>query len=253
MLTAFARFGYLVAVAAITAMSSVQGAVIHHPGPPRAGSVGYDVGDVSCGTTLPRGGAFGIVGATAGKPFHRSSCLSAEYAWARAMAYRPQYYVNLADPGHKSSHWGHGGPRACHTKPKYDVGCAYDYGIKTAETALQYVKAAGSTGHGRWWLDVEPDNTWGTSHAGVAANIADIQGALHYLRSRPKTSAGIYTETVWWAAITRSTRMSHIPVWGGGANSKHHAHQNCRRHSITGGPALLAQWIVGAVDHDIAC
>jgi hypothetical protein len=252
-LTWFARLGYLVTVAAVTAMSGPHGGNSHHPGFPRSGETGYDVGDVSCGTTLPQGGTFGIVGATAGRPFHPSSCLGAEYAWANGLADRPQYYVNLADPGHKSSHWGGGGPRTCHRRPKYDVGCAYDYGVKTATTALQYVRSAGSNGQGRWWVDVEPDNSWGTSRAGIAANIADIEGALHYLRTRQHVSAGVYTETVWWSAITNGARMSHVAVWGGGANTKRHARQNCRRHSITGGPALLAQWIVGTADHDLAC
>jgi hypothetical protein len=256
MLTAFARFAHLiglVVLGAATSLGSPQAGPVQHSTSPRAGAVGYDVGHLSCSTALPRGGAFAVVGATAGKPFHPSPCLGAEYAWANTLAYRPQYYVNLADPGHKSAHWGAGGPRACHRKPKYDVGCAYDYGVKTATAALQNVKAAGSTGRGRWWLDVEIDNTWGTSRAGIAANLADIKGALHYLRSRPRTSAGVYTETAWWSVITHGARMSHTTVWGGGANSKRHARKNCLRHSITGGPALLAQWIVGTVDHDVAC
>ena len=228
-------------------------AAAHQLGSPRSGATGYDVGDVSCAATLPRGGEFGIVGSTAGRPFHASSCLGAEYTWAKGLTYAPQYYVNLADPGHKSSHWGGGGPRTCHRKPKYDAGCAYDYGVKTATAALQSVRSVGSSGHGRWWVDVEPDNSWGTSRAGIAANVADIKGALHYLRTRPHTSAGVYTETVWWSSITHGARMSHTAVWGGGANTKRHARANCRRHSITGGPALLAQWVVGSTDHDVAC
>jgi hypothetical protein len=252
-LTTFARIACLLALGAVTSTSSPQITTAHQSGFPRAGATGYDVGDFSCQTTLPRGGSFAIVGATAGKPFHPSPCLGSEYSWASALTYRPQYYVNLADPGHKSSHWGDGGPRTCHRKPKYDAGCAYDYGVKTAAAALGYVKAAGSNGQGRWWLDVEPDNSWGTSRAGIAANVADINGALHYLRGRPHTVAGVYTETTWWSTITHSARMSHTAVWGGGANSRRHARGNCRTHSITGGPALLAQWIVGSTDHDVAC
>jgi hypothetical protein len=65
---------------------------------------------------------------------------------------------------------------------------------------------------------------------------------------------GIYTETSWWQIITAdSRRFARSPVWGGGAGSRHNAHKNCRPHSITGGRALLAQWIVGNVDHDLAC
>jgi hypothetical protein len=218
------------------------------------GTAGHDVGSVSCLGTLPADGKFGIIGTTAGRPFYPSPCLASEYAWANSLPYRPQYYINLANPGHKSTHWDRGGPRRCHTKAKYDAGCAFDYGYMAAATALQYAQSAGSRGNGRWWLDVEVDNTWGTSPAGITANIAVIDGALHYLRKRPHTAVGIYTETTWWSFITHSTRQfSHLSVWGGGADSQRNAKHNCKRHSITGGPALLAQWIAGGVDHDVAC
>jgi hypothetical protein len=250
-LTFLARLGV---IALVMTLGGGNPAAAAHRLPMPAGTLGHDVGSVSCQDPLPTGGDFGIVGATAGRPFFRSGCLAAEYAWASGFPYRPEYYINLADPGHKSSHWGHGGPRRCHRQTKYDVGCAFDYGYTAAAAALRYVQAVGSTGRGRWWLDVEIDNTWGTSRAGIAANIAVIDGALHYLRSQTHTGVGIYTETTWWSLITHSTRQfSHLAVWGGGAGSKRNAKHNCRKHSITGGPALLAQWIAGGVDNDVAC
>jgi hypothetical protein len=100
---------------------------------------------------------------------------------------------------------------------------------------------------------VEIDNTWGRGRAGIAANIADIRGARHYLRRHLHVTVGVYTETAWWQQITHGARMRHVPVWGGGADSLRHARHNCRSRSITGAPALLAQWIVGTVDHDLAC
>jgi hypothetical protein len=220
-----------------------------------AGAVGYDVGYQSCSTALPSGGSFALVGVTAGQPFQPSGCLAAEYEWASGLTYRPQFYVNLADPGHRSTHWKRsGGPRRCHRKPKYDAGCAYDYGRATAATAWQYVKDAGANGATRWWLDVEVDNSWGTGRNGIRANLADIRGALRYLRHRRHASVGIYTETTWWSTITAGSRsFAAVAVWGGGADTKRHARKNCRPHSITGGPARLAQWITGGVDHDIAC
>jgi hypothetical protein len=254
----FTRIPHLAAVvvlAVVTALasSSTAGAAAHKT-EPRHGAAGYDVGTLSCGNALPRGGTFAVVAATAGKPFHPSRCLRAEYTWARSLTFRPQYYLNAADPGHGSAHWGKGGPRVCHRAARYDVGCAYDYGVRSAQAALHDVTAVGSNGQGRWWLDVEPDNSWGESKAGIAANVAVIDGALHYLRTRPHISAGVYTETAWWAAITDGARMPHTAVWGGGADSKRRAVKNCRRHSITGGPALLVQWFTGpTADHDYAC
>jgi hypothetical protein len=221
--------------------------------PPR-GAVGSDVGAQSCARPMPGGGSFGVIATTDGRPYFSSPCLSAEYAWASSLPYRPQYYVNLADPGHKSSHWGQGGPRGCDSTPKYDVDCAYDYGYEAAAAARGYVTAIGASGSARWWLDVETDNTWGYSSAGIAANRAVIHGALDYLRHLRHVGAGIYTETAWWDYITGgSSSFANTAVWGGGASSKRRAIANCRPHSITGGPALLAQWIRQGVDHDIAC
>jgi hypothetical protein len=203
---------------------------------------------------MPTGASFGVIATTDGRPYFSSPCLSSEYSWASGLTYRPQFYVNLADPGHKSTHWAQGGPRACDRRPKYDAGCAYDYGYEAAAAAWSYVTAIGASGNARWWLDVETDNTWGYSSAGIAANRAVIHGALDYLRHRRHVTTGIYTETSWWDFITGgSASFSNTPVWGGGANSKAHAAANCRSHSITGGPALLAQWIRQGVDHDIAC
>lgn len=223
-------------------------------GAPVSGAVGRDVGDTSCASTLGTNAAFGIIATTAGRPYYPSPCLASEYAWAKGLSYRPEYYVNLADPGHRSSHWNQGGPKLCRPHPKYDLGCAYDYGYEAAAAAWGYAQAVGASGTGRWWLDVEIDNTWGGGAKGVAANIAVIRGALQELRTHPHVAAGIYTETVWWWEITGDTRsFSTTAVWGGGAGSRAHASANCLAHSITGGPALLAQWISKGVDHDIAC
>lgn len=255
-MTSFGRLLGVLAFAAVTATSAPQLNAVDTAAKSStlpSGTVGNDVGAQSCTTVFPLGGTFAVVGATAGRPFHPSPCLAAEYAWARTRRYSPQYYLNLANPGRHSAHWGVGGPKTCHRKVKNDAGCAYNYGVESAAAALSYVRATGSTGHGRWWLDVEVDNTWGRGRAGIAANIADIKGARHYLVHHLHSVVGVYTETTWWQQITHGARLTHVPVWGGGADTRRHARQNCRRHSITGGPALLAQWIVGTVDHDLAC
>jgi hypothetical protein len=241
-----------------TVLGGSESALPMHPAAvasaPPQGIVGRDVGDSSCASALDANAAFGIVGTTAGRPYYPSPCLSAEYAWAKQLTYSPEYYVNLADPGHRSSHWDQGGPKTCLPHAKYNLGCAYDYGYEAAASAFGYAQSVGASGAGRWWLDVEVDNTWGYGAKGVAANIAVIRGALQELRSHPHVGAGIYTETVWWWEITGDTRsFSTTAVWGGGAGSRQHASDNCLAHSITGGPALLAQWISKGIDHDISC
>jgi hypothetical protein len=258
LLSALGRFVGVAALGAVLGSSAVPAAPVapsvRSQTAAPSGAIGRDVGDVSCAVPLSTDVAFGVIGTTAGKPYYPSGCLSSEYSWASELSYRPQYYVNLADPGHKSAHWDKGGPRSCHSAPKYDAGCAYDYGYEAAQTAWGYARAIGASGQGRWWLDVETDNTWGYTRNGIAANVAVIRGALDALRAHPHVGAGVYTETVWWEIITGDSRaFSGTAVWGGGAGSKRHARENCRAHSITGGPALLAQWITGGVDHDITC
>ncbi|HVV75825.1 MAG TPA: hypothetical protein VHC43_07295 [Mycobacteriales bacterium] len=249
-----ARLISVIAIAATAGSGTVPASSAARSGTAPAGAIGRDVGSQSCAGTLATDVSFGIIATTAGRPYFPSPCLSSEYAWASSLTYRPQYYVNLADPGHKSPHWAQTGPRACDRKPKYDAGCAYDYGYDAAAAAWDYVSAVGSTGRGRWWLDVETDNTWGYTSNGIIANRAIIRGALNYLRHRHHVGAGIYTETSWWWAITGGvTSFRGTPVWGGGAGSKRNARANCRPHSITGGPALVAQWIKAGIDHDIAC
>jgi hypothetical protein len=219
---------------------------------------GVDVS--SCAATLSSSVAFAVIRATNGLPYNSSDpqCFGTEMTQAQNLAAAPQFYMNLADPGRASKgHWNDGGPKACHVAHNYEASCAYDYGYRAAEQAVGFARGHGMAAGSRWWVDVETDNTWGATTgapAHIAANIADIQGALRYFASHG-FPAGIYTETAWWTAITdSSTAFSHVPVWGGGAGSAKNARANCKSVSITGGPALLAQWFTDShADNDVSC
>jgi hypothetical protein len=222
---------------------------------------GVDVNADSACSSISSGSAFAVIGATTGKPFASpaAGCFQAAVVQAQGLRAAPQFYLNLADPGKASAgHWNDGGPKACHVTHNYDAGCAYDYGYLAAQQAVGFARSEGATAGSRWWIDVETDNTWGSASSvpgHKAANVADIQGALTYLGSHGYP-AGIYTETDWWAQITGASKaFSHTPVWGGGADSPKNARANCKAVSITGGPALLAQWFKtqGGIDHDVAC
>jgi hypothetical protein len=214
----------------------------------------------SCTGPIATTNSFAVIRATDGQPYGSAdpACFAAETLDAKQLPAAPQFYLNLADPGKESSHWGQGGPRACDVTAGFDAGCAYDYGYLAAKQAVAFGHANGAPAASRWWVDVEPDNTWGNPGDGPpshrAANIADTRGALGYLNSHGYP-AGVYTETVWWEAITGvPAALSHVPVWGGGAGSAALARANCKQVSITGGPALLVQWFTTtAADHDIAC
>jgi hypothetical protein len=222
---------------------------------------GVDViADSGC-STISSGSAFAVIRATTGKPYASpdARCFRAAVVQAEALPAAPQFYLNLADPGKASAgHWNDGGPKACHVAHNYDVGCAYDYGYRAAQQAVGFASSQGAAAGSRWWVDVETDNTWGSASGAPrhkAANIADIRGALDYLGSHGYP-AGVYTETNWWGPITGSpSTFSHVPVWGGGAGSPKNARANCKAISVTGGPALLAQWFKtqGGIDHDISC
>jgi hypothetical protein len=215
----------------------------------------------TCASPLPTSAAFAVIGANDGQPFSSSNatCFTTEAAEAKQLAAAPEFYMNLADPGKASAgHWHKGGPEVCHVAHDYDLGCAYDYGYEAAKQAVTFASSHGMLADSRWWLDIETANSWGSHnvHAPghLAANVADIHGALHYLATQ-HLPAGIYTETAWWSAITGSaTGFSQVPVWGGGAGSRTAARTNCKQVSITGGPALLTQWFTNVLDdHDVAC
>jgi hypothetical protein len=234
--------------------------VVGYYGPTASGT---DVSS-SCSGSLASGSHFAIIRTTAGKPYSSvdPSCFSTRLSAASQLPAAPEFYLNLADPGRaRSPHWGQGGPKACPASPAYDVACGYDYGYEAAKQAVDFATGQGAAAASRWWVDVESGkqgNSWGSANqeapAHQATNVAVIQGALHYL-SAHGYPAGIYTETLWWDAITDSSRaFSEVPVWGGGAETSAFARANCKQVSITGGPALLAQWIdKKSVDHDIAC
>jgi hypothetical protein len=221
---------------------------------------GVDVTADSACSTISSGSAFAVIRATTGRPYASpdAGCFRAAVVQAEALPAAPQFYMNLADPGKASAgHWNDGGPRACHTARNYDRGCAFDYGYLAAKQAVGFASSQGAAAGSRWWVDVEIDNTWGSASGAPghkAANVADIRGALNYLGSHGYP-AGIYTETKWWGPITGSpATFSHVPVWGGGALTPKLARANCKAVSITGGPALLAQWFNQKTDdHDIAC
>jgi hypothetical protein len=212
----------------------------------------------SCSTPFPTGVTFAVIRATDGQPYHSAdpTCFASETNEAKQLPAAPEYYMNLADPGLASTgNWNNGGPKACHVAQDYDLGCAYDYGYEAVRQAVGFAKSHGMAAGARWWIDVETGNSWG-SHSlkapgHLAANVADLQGALHYFSSH-RLPAGIYTETTWWTAITGAPAgFSQVPVWGGGAGSRTAARANCKPVSITGGPA---QWFTDVMsDHDVAC
>jgi len=214
---------------------------------------GYDVSYPQCGTALPTGQTFGIVGVNSGIVFSPNPCLSTEYAWAvkSTMSPRVSFYANTADPGPTSPHWPTG--QAGCPSDTLTTGCSYDYGWNAAADSFQDAVAASTPAAAQaapWWLDVESANSWQNT---PSYNIADLQGAVAYLQSVGVSTVGIYTNGSSWSSITgNSTAFARYPSWVPGARSLRGAESNCTA-SITGGMVTDAQYPLNGYDADYRC
>ena len=70
----------------------------------KTSTVGYDVSYPQCGSSLPSGAAFGVVGVNGGLATKPNGCLATELGWAWGSSGstaqpKAQLYVNTADPG----------------------------------------------------------------------------------------------------------------------------------------------------------
>lgn len=233
--------------------------------------LGADVSYPQCAGSLPRPGAFAVVGVNKGLPFSANPCLGtgagmSELLWAGIGA---QLYANTADPGPAlSSHWPNGQavPQQCNTAaaPGADTpSCAYDYGWNAAEDSYRdavgaYIALAWTpAGASRtpvansWWLDVETANSW---ESNTANNVAELQGEVDYLKSAAAGSIGFYAPASNWLTITGGTSaFSSYPAWVPGASSESDAQARCSAPGVTGGPAALIQFSSDGSVADLYC
>jgi hypothetical protein len=216
---------------------------------------GYDISFPQCPARFPSGGAFGVVGVNNGLPWSANPCLGAEYSWAAGLPDPPGFYMNTSDPGPASSRWAVPGPRPCLDPTSYaDAGCAYDYGWKAA--AYAFMTAATTTSPqaasgDAWWLDVETANSWdGTK----AANAADVQGSVDFLRSVGVGSVGVYSTGYQWGLITGGYAISSAPSWVAGAGGAQDAARRCQpANAFTGGSMAMVQYVARGFDTDYRC
>lgn len=217
-------------------------------------TIGRDISWPQCPSSLPSGGAFGIVGINDGLPWSANPCQQTEWRWAASRRLSPSLYLNTANPGPSSSHWNLGGPRPCADPSSLsDAGCAYDYGWDAAAqgyaTASTQLSASAASSHG-WWLDVETGNSWNGT---TAANAADVQGYLDYLAGQHVPSLGVYSTAAQWAQITGGASLAaSVLDWVAGASNRKHAPSLCTA-SFTGGPVRLVQFPSSGFDADYVC
>jgi len=239
-------------LAAIALLLTLASTSIGEAAGPGSSRTGYDVSYPQCPASFPRDGAFGIVGVTNGLPWSANPCLAAEYQWATGRPMAPAFYMNTANPGPVSSHWGLPGPATCGDPSSYsDQGCAYNYGWNAASQAFYVAaNAAGSNAAAThaWWLDIETLNSWNGT---ILANRAAIDGYAGYLASQHVAGVGLYSTASQWEAITGGYNLG-LPNWLAGMSSKS-ASGYCGTTGFSGGPVVLAQYRSRGFNADYAC
>lgn len=229
-------------------------------------TLGNDVSYPQCGSRLPSGQAFAVVGVNEGLANTTNPCLADQLAWAQTSSgatSQPKValYVNTANPGLAATVWPSSNNVDGTTVNKYGTcnheegaACAYVYGWTRA-----YEDA---TGRGitnpetyTWWLDVETTNSW--SDTDYTANVASLEGMRDYFGSI-QANVGIYSTSSQWNTIVgtlpASSSLNNLNSWLAGALTKRGAEANCKDAPLTvGGTVTLAQYVSKGIDYDVSC
>lgn len=230
---------------------------------------GNDISWPQCGTSLPGGQAFGIVGVNDGLANNTNPCFATELAWALRSTggtgqAKAAVYVNTANPGDLGvTDWpGNnvdpltGGTDAdpygsCAGGD--DKACAYQYGHNMAELDAQTRLAGASPAAFKWWLDVETGNSWEPT---TANNAADLSGMVDYFQSLG-SQVGLYSTSYQWGQIAgtvaTTSSLRGLDSWIPGATGLRSAQANCSLVALTGGKTVLTQYVSRGIDYDYSC
>jgi hypothetical protein len=253
------------------------GVALGAPGAAQAApsTVGYDVSFPQCGTVLPTGQAFGVVGVNGGTAAKANPCLSTQLRWAAgssgAVAAQPevQLYLNTANPGQRRDEvttWPTSGQNrygAC--DGGNSAACSYQYGVERATNGVRNVFAPAARAAGlptgpagyTWWLDVETSNTWQSgSTAALGRNRATLEGMTDVLTSLG-ARVGVYSTSRQWrsivGAVPASSSLTPLRSWLAGATTLSGATRNCDDQPLTDGPVVLTQYVVAELDRNRSC
>jgi hypothetical protein len=240
------------------------------PGAPSSmtSTVGYDISYPQCGSALPTGQAFAIVGVNKGLANNSNPCFLEQMAWTRKSVGGTKQplvalYVNTANPGTSSTSWPTSNDYAGTTVTNpygtctgaEDMACAFMYGWQKAydDANSRNVTNPGSY---KWWLDVETGNSWSTSD--LASNIADLEGMTDYFKSIGAT-VGVYSTNAQWNAIvgtkvSPASSLNGLDSWLAGARTVNGAKSNCSNPPLTPtSKVTLTQYVSQNLDHDYSC
>jgi hypothetical protein len=213
---------------------------------------GWDISWPQCTTAgstisrLPDGGAFAVVGVNRGVPFTANECFEAQWDWASSLPGEPAVYLNTNAPGA-----GDGPDRRVWTEvcgtgtPTGD--CAFQYGVRLAQYALDRIPDTPEGGKPYVWLDVEDGPVWQAGYAGaVAVNRGVINGAAATLRAAGYRY-GIYTDrsdstSNDWRNIMGNWVLDQLQNWVFRVADGETAGEMCGKDvGSTGGPAVMVQ------------
>ena len=150
-------------------------------GPEQPGMHGYDLSYPQCPTTVPAGSfGFAVIGVNNGRAMTENPCMPAQLTWAKKGAADPSVYINTNSP-----------PAAFRSPlcVSNDKNClAFEYGRQAASYSVRYVDRH-APGLQRYWLDVEPANTWSKD---TQENASVLRGMIAELTGAGKW-IGIYS------------------------------------------------------------
>ncbi len=198
--------------------------------PATVSGTGYDVSYPQCRSTIPGKAAFGIVGVNGGAPLTSNRCFAEQIAWAqRTGAYA--VYINTSNSG---------------------VTDPVAYGRRLAEDAIRRERAAGVSGIGVWWLDVELTNTWRGTQQENATVLASMAARLQEAGVR----VGIYSSPQQWQEIAGDWEPG-LPVWNATGPGTRAAALKACSETFAGSTTAIVQWVAkeGArlLDHNEVC
>ena len=208
-------------------------ALVVPPRPPAATVpiLGFDVSHPQCGSALPAGGGYGIVGIARGRALTANPCLKTQLTWAKL---KPGHavYLNTGYPGT-------GDPVAYGR-------AAVDHAIKT-----EHAVAGGTS---VWWLDVETINTW----AGTQQQNATVLDAMAAQLLNLGVRVGIYSTPAMWEEIAGSWAPG-LPIWyATGPATPAQAVTDCA-NGFAGSTSAIVQWtqrdahLRRTIDRNVIC
>jgi hypothetical protein len=148
---------------AVTALGSVAVALTSGTASAATSAGGYDISYPQCGSSLPAGQSWGVVGVNGGLATTANSCLATQLSWAAqstgAVAAQPkaQLYLNTANPGqvrNQVTTWPKSGttPYGSCTDGN-TTACSWQYGWERAQNSAGSIFAPAATSAG---VDANP-------------------------------------------------------------------------------------------------